>query len=222
MIGGFKLFFICLCWGTGCFLLAVDLEVSEQGKMDFGSFPAREDKSHTFKLLNATQKTVKIQKIRTTCGCLIGQVSAQEIRPGETVLIQTQIKAHSVQGKFVKNIYVETDLPSRRFLRLELKGTARPLVEIFPTAPFFVGKLKAGKKYEFRFTLVATERGVDLAVPAASGCRLEKEDETKWTAICTLIPQAEQKTVDKVFGINVVSPEKHPQISIRIRGVLEE
>ena len=188
---------------------------------DYGSYPAAESKEHTFQLVNATQETVKIKKIRSTCGCLVGQISASEILPGKALEIQTQVKANSVSGKFSKILYVETDLAGRRFIRLELKGTAQPLVEITPAVPFYAGKLQAGQVYEFRFELEPSQSGVVLSAAVDSGCRLEKS-EGKWLAVCKLTPAGGTAIVEKEFRIDVVSPTGQPPLSIRIRGLLAD
>ena len=204
-----------------CRLLAGSLEISGNGVADFGSYPAAESKEHTFQLVNATQETVKIKKIRSTCGCLVGQISASEILPGKALEIQTQVKANSVSGKFSKILYVETDLAGRRFIRLELKGTAQPLVEITPAVPFYAGKLQAGQVYEFRFELEPSQSGVVLSAAVDSGCRLEKS-EGKWFAVCKLTPAGGTAIVEKEFRIDVVSPTGQPPLSIRIRGLLAD
>ena len=46
-----------------CQLLAGGLEISGNGVVDFGTYPAAENKEHTFQLVNATQETVKIKKV---------------------------------------------------------------------------------------------------------------------------------------------------------------
>jgi hypothetical protein len=202
-----------------CRLPAGGLEVSGNGVADFGAYPAAESREHTFRLVNATGETVKIRKIRSTCGCLISQVSASELVPGKALEIRTQVKANSVSGKFSKTIYVETDMAGRRFIRLELKGTAQPLVEVKPSAQFYAGKLKAGREYEFRFELLPSQSGVELSAAADSGCRLEKS-EGKWFAVCRLTPADGTAIVEKEFRIDIVSPAGQPPISIRIRGTL--
>ena len=202
-----------------CQLMASGLEVSENGVADFGTYPAEESKRHIFQLINATRATVKIKKIRSTCGCLIGQVSTSEILPGKALEIHTQVKANSVSGKFSKIIYVETDMAERRFIRLELKGTAQPLVEITPAVPFYAGKLHAGQEYEFRFELKPSRSSIKLAPAIDSGCLLKK-NAGKWLAICKLTPTNDTAIVEKEFRIDVVSPAGQPPLSIRIRGFL--
>ena len=120
-----------------------------------------------------------------------------------------------------KILYVETDLAGRRFIRLELKGTAQPLVEITPAVPFYAGKLQAGQVYEFRFELKPSQSGVVLSAAADSGCRLKKS-EGKWLAVCKLTPASGTAIVEKEFRIDVVSPAGQPPLSIRIRGLLAD
>ena len=204
-----------------CRLSAGNVEVRGGGVVDFGTYPAIESREYTFKLINHAQKTLTVRKIRSTCGCLVGQVSATEISPGKALEIPTQVKANSVSGKFSKILYVETDLAERRFIRLELKGTALPLVEIKPAVPFYAGQLQARQKYEFRFELEPSQSGVKLSAAADSGCRLEKS-EGKWFAVCKLIPAGDTAIVEKEFRINVVSPAGQPPLSIRIRGLLAD
>ena len=201
-------------------LQADNLKVSEEGKFDFGHFPAWENRTHTFILSNISQKPIKIQKVRSTCGCLIGRISAKEILPGNTMEIQTQIKANSVEGEFVKTIYVETDMPEQRFVRLELRGEAQSLIEIKPASPFYAGKLKADHEYQFQFELLPTRDNIELSVTADSNCRLMRHG-SKWIAICTLTPKADSMIIEKKFYINVVSPEKQLPLCIHIRAIFD-
>lgn len=207
-----------ICCGR---LLASGLEVSGNAIADFGTYSASESRKHTFRLVNTTQGVIKIKKIRSTCGCLIGKVFATEIYPGKTLEIQTQIKSNSVYGKFSKLLYVETDMPERRFIRLELTGIAQPLVEITPAVPFYAGRLQANKMYEFSFELKPSQSGVELDTTIDSGCRLIKS-EGKWLAVCKLTPAADKAVVEKEFKINIVSPAGQPPLSIRIRGLLAD
>lgn len=204
-----------------CRLSAGSLDISGNGVVDFGTYPAKESKEHTFHLTNTTQKTIKIKKIRSTCGCLVGQISASEILPGKTLQIQTQIKGNSVSGKFSKLLYVETDLTERRFIRLELKGIAQPLVEITPAVPFYAGKLQVGREYEFRFKLEPAQPNVVLSVVADSECQLKKNGR-EWLAICKLTPASGTAIIEKEFRIDVVSPTGQPPLLIRIRGILAD
>ncbi len=197
------------------------LTIDGKSVIDLGTFPAQEGRAHTFRLFNSSQRKITIQKIRSTCGCLIGHLSASEVAPGETLEIQTEIRPDSVSGEFSKSIYVETDQPSRRFIRLELKGTAQPLLEIRPAAQFYAGKLKADREYEFRFELLPSRSGIELATPANSDCRLERQKD-RWLAFCRLTPSGQEKIVEKTFRIEVISPAARPPLSIHIRGVLEE
>ena len=94
------------------------------------------------------------------------------------------------RGEFVKTIYVETDIPEQRFVRLELRGEAQSLIdEIKPASPFYAGKLKADHEYQFQFELLPTRDNIELSVTADSNCRLMRHG-SKWIAICTLTPKA--------------------------------
>ncbi len=211
---------VLLCLAAGL-AAAGKLEVSDHGVADFGSYSALETRSHAFRVTNRMDSPVMLKAVRSTCACLTGEVKNRKLLPGECFDLPATVKAGSVTGKFAKVLYLETDLPDQRFLRLELKGEARPPVVVSPGTMFYAGKLEPGREYEFRFELTPGLPGV--AVSAGKDCDGTLERKANgWTLVCRLTPNGNESIVARTFRINIDTPAGAPPIDIQIRGTVEK
>ena len=186
--------FYCILYFTVSY--CGSLTISNQGKFDFGSYSAEETRTHTFTLTNLSRRKIKIIKIRSTCNCLINDVSASAILPDASLKIPISIKGNTVSGDFIKSVYLETDLPGQRFIRLELRGKALPFIQIKPAAQIYAGKLKAGREYVFQFELISSHPGIELAT-ASSPELLLSRTATGWEVRCKLTPSPESPVFEK-------------------------
>lgn len=207
---------------TSCYyaLHGRDIIISNNGKIDWGSYPAEENRIHTFTLTNCSQKAIKIIKIRSTCNCLINDVSISEILPGKKMQIQVLVKSNTVSGDFVKSIYVETNMPQQRFIRLELRGKAIPLVQIKPAAQFYAGKLKAGQIYMFQFDLIPSRSSIELSVISNPDLQLTKTT-IGWKVVCKLVPSTATPIIEKNYFIKIKNPTGQAPLHLQIRGTVE-
>ncbi|MPM47359.1 hypothetical protein SDC9_94068 [bioreactor metagenome] len=208
---------LCLFCGTSG---AGELEISGGGVADFGSYSALESRSHSFRLTNRTDSAITLKSVRSTCACLTGEVNNRKLLPGESFELPATIAANSVAGKFSKVLYLEIDRPDRRFLRLELKGEARPPVAVSPGTMFYAGKLLPGKQYEFRFELTPDHPGISISTGKEGDCTLERR-ENGWLLICRVTPKENESVVERSFRIDIDAPAGTPPVRISIRGNVE-
>lgn len=210
-------FLFCLAAGLAA---AGGLDVSDHGVADLGSYSALETRSHTFRVTNRMDSPVTLKAVRSTCACLTGEVKNRKLLPGEGFDLPATIKAGSVTGKFAKVLYLETDLPDQRFLRLELKGEARPPVAVSPGTMLYAGRLAAGKRREFHFELIPDSPGISVSVNEKDDCTLEKR-KGGWLFTCGVTPNAEESVWERTFQIDIASPAGAPPVRILIRGTVE-
>lgn len=116
---------ITLTLGAAIIALASSAEVRWlQPVHDFGAFS--EDLGAVdaiFRMVNDTDKPVRILDARATCGCTKPVIPRRDIAPGDTAEVKVTYLANGRPGRFSKNIYVKTsDNPSVQHT-LEVKGT---------------------------------------------------------------------------------------------------
>lgn len=207
-----------------CVLCAIsaagELDISGGGVADFGSYSALESRSHTFRLTNRTDSAITLKGVRSTCACLTGEVNNRKLLPREDFELPATIAAGSVSGKFSKVLYLETDRSDRRFLRLELKGEARPPVAVSPGTMFYAGKLLPGRQYEFRFELTPDKPGITVSTDKGGDCTLEAKS-TGWLLVCRVTPRENESVVEREFRLGIDAPAGVPPLRIQIRGTVE-
>lgn len=210
-------FLFCLAAGLAA---AGTLEVSDHGVADFGSYSALESRSHTFRLMNRADTAITLKGVRSTCACLTGEVNNRKLLPREDFELSATIAAGSVSGKFSKVLYLETDLPDRRFLRLELKGEARPPVAVSPGTMFYAGKLLPGREYEFRFELTPDRPGITVFADKSGDCVLEPKA-GGWLLVCRVTPRENESVMEREFHLGIGAAAGAPPLRIQIRGTVE-
>jgi hypothetical protein len=176
----------------------------------------------TFKLSNQGDIELKIKRIRKTCGCSATKLGKKTLKPGESTTLDAEIKANSISGPFSKAIYVESNDPKQRFLRLTLSGKAMPLLKIFPKKYIYMGTLKAGKSYKYSFKLEPTEKNVELKLQVKRAnfplkAELVRKDQHFEVKIETFLQKA-SPFLDAELEVKVIAPKGWPDVKLKLRG----
>ncbi len=122
---------------------------------DFGTIYQREEASHRFVFRNKGDATLKIGKVRSTCGCTAALPVAREIAPGEEGEIKVTFRAGTMRGRVVKHVYVDSNDPVQPRVNLELTVHVKVELEVVPHG-IYIGRLGVGE---------ATKRSIDLYSP---------------------------------------------------------
>jgi len=122
---------------------------------DFGTIYQREEASHRFEFRNTGNATLKIGKVRSTCGCTAALPAKREIAPGEEGEIKVTFRAGTMRGRVVKHVYVDTNDPVQPRVNLELTVEVKVELEVVPHG-IYIGKLGVGE---------AIKRSIDLYSP---------------------------------------------------------
>jgi hypothetical protein len=94
----------------------------DQPTFDFGKLNSSEEVRHLFVLTCLGDKTVKILKTVTGCGCTTGRMSTNQVAPGQKVELEVVFRLAGRQGPQKKSIYVHTDGPDGGLCQLALQG----------------------------------------------------------------------------------------------------
>lgn len=133
---------LLLAIGTACFAAPV-MQV-ESSKFDFGEVFQGEKVPHVFTFTNAGDEVLKIDRVRSSCGCTAVLVSEKTIAPGESGEIKTNFDSARFRGDVTKTIYVYNNDPARPTKKLYIKGTVLEKLAVEPSQINF-GHVNAGK-----------------------------------------------------------------------------
>ncbi len=207
------------------------ITVNGKTTVDFGSYPANESKVAKFQLTNQGDVPLHIGNIRKTCGCSEARIDKKLLSPGATTVFEATIKAESISGPYVKAIYVESDDPRQRFLRLTLAGNAVPLIKVLPRDNLYLGSLATGKNYHYSFNLDVTRNNVKTEIhsvkanfPIKTALQRKPEPEKGYLLFVTVSPDASASEKEPSLDLNaeikikITEPAGWAPIKITLQG----
>ncbi len=71
-----------------------------------GTVLAGQKREHIFQLANKTGSDWFVRKVRSTCSCTVGEVSAERVVPGESLAVKVQYSAPSKTSEDTRAVYV--------------------------------------------------------------------------------------------------------------------
>ena len=90
------------------------------------------DYDFVFKFRNDGETSVRLQSVKTDCGCAVANANKDTYLPGETGEIKGKFRAGNMSGKQEKNIYIETDNLAQPKINLLLRLQVEPMIAIKP------------------------------------------------------------------------------------------
>ncbi len=109
--------------------------VFSEGEYDFGKLEQGKNGEHVFRFSNAGSEPLKIDRIKTSCGCTASSTEKDLIQPGEEGEIKVVYKSKNRSGPFHQKIRVFTNDPEQQETILEIRG----VVELGPAPVIEVG-----------------------------------------------------------------------------------
>lgn len=106
---------------------------------DFGAVMEQDSVSHKFVIKNVGGQDLKIEQVRTTCGCTTATLSTQQVPPGGQVELSATLSLVGRRGRQLKSIFVTCNDPASPQYRLDITGEARREVDVAPQMIVFDG-----------------------------------------------------------------------------------
>jgi hypothetical protein len=202
------------------------IAVVGKDSVDFGKYAAREKKVATYTIRNVGKDTLKILKVRKTCGCASATASRTELKPNETAEIEVVILPNTIFGLYSKNTFIESTDAANRFLKVNTAGNAIPLVEVKPSMSFNAGRIKKNTEWKKDLSLTATELGVRLGQPVMTNShpievaltQTGTNDLPAYSLALHLKATDQSGDLRCKIAVPVISPTNHPPISISVNG----
>lgn len=136
--------------------------VVDQPVYDFGESDNSQVIEHTFTLRNEGDATLHITQTRSSCGCTVAQLSAQEIEPGQSATLTGRFNLAGRSGRQQSVITVTTDDPQNPSQQLSMQGDVSQPVTIRPARIFF-GQLSSQQDAE-RTVDITSRPGEELDI----------------------------------------------------------
>ena len=197
----------------------------DTSKWDFGEMYQEEKVSHEFVYRNVGKAPLRIEKVKTTCGCTAAEPSHREILPGQQGTISVIFDSGHFRDRVTKLVYVDTNDPEEPRVTLTITGVVKLEVQVSPTG-VYVGQMKLGTKAIRSVDILPVEvskfkvLGTNITDPAISVIRTEsvkKDGKRGYRLIVQYGPVSRPGRVSA--SLLVQTDLKHSrEIAIRIYG----
>ncbi len=199
-----------------------EIAVTSNQTVNFGTYQANLKKQAVFTLKNRGHAELIIKRIRKTCGCSATVLGKKQLKPGEHTTLTVYIKKNSLEGPYSKVIYVESNSPQQRFLKLTLTGKAVPLLKVFPKKNLYMGTLKVDNSYNYSFKLATTRKDIKLKVKVLKNnfpinSELQKNAEG-FILKLKVSPKLKNNFMHAIIELNIISPSGWDPVKIKLRG----
>ena len=122
-----------------------------------GSFPANREQSCEFTVFNNGDETLLLDKIKSTCGCAVGEATVSELKAGDSTTVTVKIVPESITGPFSKVLFIHSNDPSTPIASVSVSGVSMPLVTVLPQNYIYAGTLTEGEEWKQDFLLQTSE-----------------------------------------------------------------
>ncbi|HBC87054.1 MAG TPA: hypothetical protein DCZ94_08880 [Lentisphaeria bacterium] len=203
---------------------APTISVEGNSQADLGTFETRESKGTSFKITNKGNEILKIGKIQTTCKCSKLDISSKEIAPGASAVLEVETTPYTLEGKFTRSIYIETNDPANKFVQLSIVGNATTLANVEPGKLVYAGKLSPGQLWRNTFVIKgADSRKLSLGQPFVESNQparaiLKGVSDTEFQIAVEVQIGPEYDSMKTLIKVPVIQPAGWSEIEIRAAG----
>jgi hypothetical protein len=131
--------------------------VFSESVFDFGKVEQGDQVNHLFRFTNQGGQDLRIESVKTSCGCTAAVISSEVIGPGQEGTISATFDTTRFAGEKAKSVSVYSNDPSQSVTTLTLQGEITVEVEIDPPQ-LYLGRVRRGEE---------TVRSVDVLYDAS-------------------------------------------------------
>ncbi len=203
------------------------MEVLGPAKVDFGAYPAWEQRVAEYRVRNAGDEPIFIVRLRETCeGCAHATCTRKLLMPGDDAFIRITVPPNSLAGRFEKTLYVESTNSSARFVPLLFAGNAIPIVEVKPANYIYIGRIGTNEVWHQTFQLAAMTNGVKLGQPIvetsnrvsmAFGAASNFANDCSELTV-TVLPSPDPCDMCCTVKVPIIAPTGHPPVEVSVAG----
>ena len=134
------------------------LVVVPQPVFDFGTLDQGTPVEHTFVVRNGGADTLRVDHVKSSCGCTVGVVAGRDVAPGEETFVAVRLDTTHLSGRTTKVVTVYTNDPAAPVFALTLTGQVQSDLVATPT-PLYLGKVRHGEGARREITVVPGRPG---------------------------------------------------------------
>ncbi len=112
-----------------------------QPSWDFGKAWHPEPRSMVLTLHNEGTGELRIEEVRSTCGCTVAQPATNRVAPGGSTTVNVKFDTHGKQGDVSSKVIIKSNDPKRREVQFPIKGFVLRAVTRDPLGGFGVRAL---------------------------------------------------------------------------------
>jgi uncharacterized protein DUF1573 len=130
---------------------------------DFGTVEQGASVEHTFVLGNAGDATLRIDNVKSSCGCTVAVLSARDVPPGGEGRVTVTLDTARMVGAKTKTVTVYTNDPAAGTTGLTLHGSVLADFVIIPDA-LYLGRLHRGEPSRHEAVITSGRPGTSYEV----------------------------------------------------------
>jgi Protein of unknown function (DUF1573) len=191
--------------------------------LDFGVIYRGDPSEGIFIISNKGDSTLRIDDVRTTCGCTAAILDEKVLEPDQQTKINAKFSSDRYKGKVSKNIFVRSNDPKNPITTLTVQAEVKVDLEVSPGMIYFSG-LKAGDKVTRNIILknlsdsTITIQEISSTIPAIkvdlSKMKIPPGEEVN----LALVVEELKKDMSLSGYITVRNSSHQDKISVRIYG----
>jgi hypothetical protein len=139
--------------------------VLDEPVFDFGTAEQGTKVEHVFRLHNRGSALLRIDHLKSSCGCLAGMASAPDVPPGAEGRINVVLDTARIVGRTTKVITLYSNDPGAPTAALALTGQVLADLVADPT-PLYLGKVRRGERVEREIRVVSGRPNASYEVTA--------------------------------------------------------
>jgi hypothetical protein len=128
---------------------------------DFGKINQNEKHTYIFKFRNMGDATLKIEQVKTSCGCTATSLSGDEIPPKGTGELKVQFNSGSFEDEVTKTVYVHSNDPDEAITKLKIRARIHTVISVKPRLIYF-GRIDKGQSATKDARIYINEEGVKI------------------------------------------------------------
>jgi len=194
---------------------------------DFGKVEQGDQVNHLFRFTNQGTRDLRIESVKTACGCTAAVISSEVIAPGKEGTISATFDTTKFFGEKVKEITVHSNDPLQPIVTLTLQGAIAVEVEVEP-AQLYLGKVRRGAGATHTVELLSdaskqisiTNVTTESPLVSVQTEELEKNGKKGKKLLVTLRKDAPLGRVSTEINVTTTS-QKRPSLTIPVFGQIE-
>ena len=135
----------------------------DHGVFDFGTVERGVPVDHTFRLPNRGTAELRVDHVKSSCGCTVAVLSEREIPPGGEGRVAVTLDTARLSGRTTKTVSIYTNDPDQPVLALTLTGQVTTDLVVSPN-PLYLGHVRRGDDTRHEVTIAPGRPGARYVV----------------------------------------------------------